>query len=180
MRGPSARLLPLLGLALLALPPAVAAQTATPFDGTEEADTILPKTSYPLGNSEAVARSMIDSMQLERRQRDLCWKLGCIVLVNETNAYQVDAFYVEEPAARGERRWSRNQFGAALLPRRATYRFKTGGPETCDQPVRFVLRHRKTKDKIEVNTRASLCTSPQHDSLVRIRVIQPEVQVGGS
>lgn len=180
MRGRSASLASLLGAALLALPLAGHAQTTTPFDGTEEADTILPKTSYPLGNSEAVARSMLDSMRLEQRQRDLCWKLGCLVLVNETGAYQVDGFYVEEPAARGGRRWSRNQFGSALLPRRATYRFKTGGADACDRPVKFILRHRKTKDRIEVSARASLCTSPQRDSLVRIRVVQPEIQVGGS
>ena len=72
-----------------------------------------------------------------------------------------------------------HQFGRPLDPKRATWRFKTGGPGTCDVPVRFVMRNPKTRDVVQFDTRTSLCSGPRNDSLVRIRAVVPEVRVEG-
>ncbi|HEX6742256.1 MAG TPA: hypothetical protein VF079_10755 [Sphingomicrobium sp.] len=153
--------------------------TTDPFAGHEAADTIPPKTSYPLGRADLVARQMVLGLKLERAQRDLCAELGCLMIINESKSYQVTAFYAQTAGADGTPEWSSNQFGRPLYPKRATWRFKTGGPGTCDVPVRFVLRNPKTKDEIQFDTRTSLCSGPHNDSLVRIRAVVPEVKVDG-
>jgi len=167
----------LIGISLLAVP--VSAQVTDPAVPHDGADTIAPKTSYPLGNSEAVARSMLLGMKIEQRQRDLCWELGCLVIVNESQSYEVTGFFVQMTRKDGTIGWSNNQFGLPLMPKRATFRFKSGGPETCNQPVKFVMKKHKTKDVFAFETRIPLCSQPHRDSLVRIRAVIPEVQVGG-
>ena len=151
----------------------------SPFSGGEADDQVLPKTSYPLGRSDIVARQMVLGLKLERRQRDLCAELGCLMIVNESKSYEVTAFYAQTAGADGKPEWSANQFGRPLYPKRATWRFKTGGPGTCDVPVRFVLRNRTTRDVVQFETRTSLCSGPRNDSLVRIRAVIPEVRVEG-
>jgi hypothetical protein len=171
-------------LVLLLLASSAAAQvmepTTDPFAGPEAADTVRPKTSYPLGQSDMVARSMLLSLKLERAQRDLCWDLGCLVLVNESRNYNVIGFYVQTIGPDGKAKWSDNQFGRPLYARRATFRFKTGGPDSCNVPVKFVLKHPKIRDTFEFEARTSLCRAPHMDSLVRIRAVVPEVKVEGS
>jgi len=154
--------------------------TTDPFTGSEDGDSVRPLTSYPLGQSEQVARSMLVALRLEQKQRDLCWELGCVVIVNESKTYMVTGFYVRTAAADGSPGWSRNQFGVPLLAKRATFRFKTGPATACDLPARFVLRAPHSKETISYDTRISLCSSPHRDSLVRIRAAIPEVEVGGS
>lgn len=168
-------------LLLLAAPAAaqVMIPTTSPFAGGEAEDKILPKTSYPLGRADVVARQMVLGLRLERAQRDLCAELGCLMIVNESRSYQVTAFYAQTAGADGTPEWSSNQFGQPLYPKRATWRFKTGGPGTCDVPVRFVLRNPRTRDQIRFETRTSLCSGPHNDSLVRIRAVAPEVKVDG-
>ena len=166
----------------LAVAGPVAAQvepTTSPFTGGVAEDKILPKTSYPLGRSDIVARQMVLGLRLERMQRDLCEELGCLMIVNESRSYQVTGFYAQTASTDGKPEWSTNQFGRPLYPKRATWRFKTGGPGTCDVPVRFVLRNPRTKDVVEFETRTSLCSGPRNDSLVRIRAVVPEVRVEG-
>ena len=153
--------------------------TTDPFADGEAADKVLPKTSYPLGRSDIVARQMVLGLRLERAQRDLCAELGCLMIINESKSYQVTAFYARTVGPDGKPEWSSNQFGRPLYPKRATWRFKTGGPDTCDVPVRFVLRNPRTKDIVEFETRTSLCSRPRNDSLVRIRAVVPEVRVEG-
>ena len=167
-------------LLLLAAPtPAqIMVPTTDPFAGGDEADKIRPKTSYPLGQSDVVARQMALGLRLERVQRDLCAELGCLMIINESKVYQVTAFYAQTAGPDGKVEWSSNQFGSPLYPKRATWRFKTGGPGTCDVPVRFTLRNPKTRETVQFETRTSLCSSPHTDSLVRIRAVLPEVQVG--
>ena len=171
------------GMFLLSLSAAAVGQiivpTTDPFAGHDEADTIAPKTSYPLGRSDLVARQMVLGLRLERAQRDLCAELGCLMIINESKSYQVTAFYAQTRSADGKPEWSSNQFGRPLYPKRATWRFKTGGPGTCDVPVRFVMRNPKTKDVVQFDTRTSLCSGPRNDSLVRIRAVVPEVRVEG-
>ena len=171
----------LLLLALLSAAPAGATMdpTTSPFEGGEAEDKVLPKTSYPLGRSDIVARQMVLGLRLERMQRDLCAELGCLMIVNESKSYEVTAFYAQTTGADGRPEWSANQFGRPLSPKRATWRFKTGGPGTCDVPVRFVLRNRTTRDVVQFETRTSLCSGPRNDSLVRIRAVIPEVRVEG-
>jgi len=173
---------PALTMLLLFTAPAAAqvmVPTTDPFAGGEAEDKILPKTSYPLGRSDLVARQMVLGLKLERVQRDLCAELGCLMIINESKSYEVTAFYAQTAGADGKAEWSSNQFGRPLYPRRATWRFKTGGPSTCDVPVRFVMRNRKTGDVVQFETRTSLCSGPHNDSLVRIRAVVPEVRVEG-
>jgi hypothetical protein len=168
-------------LVLLAVPAAaqVMVPTTDPFAGGEAEDKILPKTSYPLGRSDVVARQMVLGLKLERVQRDLCAELGCLMIINESKSYEVTAFYAQTAGPDGKVEWSSNQFGQPLYPKRATWRFKTGGPGTCDVPVRFVMRNRKTRDLVQFETRTSLCSGPHNDTLVRIRAVVPEVRVEG-
>jgi hypothetical protein len=143
-----------------------------------DADSAGPINSYALGESEELARQMLASLRMEKRVRNLCWELGCVVFVNESNNYLVTGFYVQEPAKDGGTQWSRNQFLIPLLARRATFRFKTGSADACNLPARFVLRAAHRKETISYDTRISLCSSPHHDSLVRIKAVTPEVEVG--
>jgi hypothetical protein len=121
---------------------------------------------------------MVLGLKLERAQRDLCAELGCLMIINESKTYRVTGFFARTAGADGRPEWSSNQFGRPLYPKSATWRFKTGGPGTCDVPVRFTLHNPKTKDTFEFETRTSLCSGPHNDSLVRIRAIIPEVKVG--
>lgn len=148
-----------------------------PFAGSEAGDQARPVTSYPLGQSEMMARNMMAALRLEQKQRDLCWELGCVVIVNDSRTYMVTGFYVQAAAADGGLGWSRNQFGVPLLAKRATFRFKTGGRGACDLPARFVLRAPHSRQTLSYDTRISLCSSPHHDSLVRIRAAIPDVEV---
>lgn len=166
-------------MALAPLAVHASAQVTDPAVPSDQGDRIAPKTSYPLGDSQAVARSMLLAMKIEQRQRDLCWEMGCLVIVNESQSYEVTGFFVQMTKKDGTIGWSANQFGLPLMPRRATFRFKSGGPDTCDQPVRFVMKKHKTKDVFAFETRIPLCSQPHKDSLVRIRAVIPEVQVGG-
>lgn len=156
----------------------VCAQVADPADVGDSGDTVAPKTSYPVGNAELVARNMLVAMRLEQKQQDLCWQMGCLVIVNESQTYQVTDFRLREKRRDGSLVWGSNQFGQPLQPRRATFRFKSGGADTCAMPVKFVMRKPKTHDKFEFETTISLCSSPHRDSLVRIRAVTPEVRVG--
>ena len=154
--------------------------TTDPFaGGGEAADTVSPKTSYPLGRMDVVARQMALGLRLERVQRDLCAELGCLMIVNESKNYEVTEFYARTTSPDGKLEWSPNQFGRPLYPKRATWRFKTGGADSCDVLVKFTLRNPKTKDTLQFETRTSLCSGPHNDSLVRIRAVVPQVEVEG-
>lgn len=154
--------------------------SGSPFskDPGMDGDSVGPITSYPLGESEALAQSMLASLRMEKRVRNLCWEIGCVVFVNESNNYMVTGFYVQQPAKNGGTEWSRNQFLIPLLAQRLTFRFKSGGADACDLPARFVLRAPHKKETISYDTRISLCSTPHHDSLVRIKAVMPEVEVG--
>ena len=166
-----------LPIALLTLAVTAAPSVAqSPFTRTEAADTVPPITSYPLGQADLVAKEMLIAMRLDRAKRDLCDELGCLVIVNESKGYKVTGFHVLERSKDGQYRWGRNQFGSALLARRATFRFKTGISD-CERPVKFVLRGPRNREPVETEGRANLCRSPHVDSLVRINVVRPEVIV---
>lgn len=152
--------------------------STSPFAYAEGVEESVPDNAARYGQSETIAKSMLAAMRLEQHQRDLCWTLGCLVIVNESKTYMVTAFYVQTNAPDGTPMWSRNQFGAPLLAMRATYRFKSGPPDACDLPALFELRRPHGKEKLRYETRLSLCSSPQRDSLVRIKAVIPEVVVG--
>jgi hypothetical protein len=170
-------------LALAAGSPAMA-QTVpismSPFAGSSSEDSTA-NTSYPYGESEMMARQMATSVRVGQQKRDLCRQYGCLVIANTSKNYRITEFRVREAGRDGTMRWSENQFrqfGAALAPRKAVYLFKTGKPETCDWPVLFVLSDLRRKKTMTVQMRASLCMSPERDSLVRVNVVRPEVTVG--
>jgi hypothetical protein len=181
-----ARRLKLAALALLLLcgMPALAQEapvpSGSPFskDPGMDGDSVRPINSYALGESEDLARSMLASLRMEKRVRNLCWEIGCVVFVNESNNYMVTGFFVQQPAKKGGTEWSRNQFLIPLLAQRVTFRFKTGNADACDLPARFVLRAPHSKETISYDTRISLCSTPHRDSLVRIKAVTPEVRVG--
>ena len=170
----------LVALLLIAAPASaqIMVPTTDPFAGHDEADQVRPKTSYPLGRSDMVARGMALSLRIARAQRDLCAEMGCLVIVNESRAYQVTGFFVQTKKPDGTPEWSSNQFGRPLYARSATWRYKTGGADACDLAVRFVFRHPKTRDTVTYDARANLCAAPHNDSVIRIRAVVPEVEVG--
>jgi hypothetical protein len=169
------RLSELIALAAIAAP---AYGQHSPSDA-ESADTIRPKTFTVPGASQDLAAGFARQMILEQRVKDYCWKFGCLVIINETSNFNVTGFFVDMPRRDGTRRWGPNQFGEQLYPMRATYRFKTGDATACSRPVLFVLRHKETKEVAKIETQASLCKSPQIDSVARIRMVKPEVTVAG-
>ncbi|MBC9032047.1 hypothetical protein IAG41_06555 [Sphingomonas sp. JC676] len=143
------------------------------FAQTSEASGAGKITS--IGTPHDTIASMLLEMNVAQRTRDNCWNLGCLVIVNETKGYDVIAFYVDMAKPGGKTKWGPNQFQLALSPRSMTLKFKTGGPSTCDQPIRFVLRHQKTKEKIELDGTASLCTTPHQDAVIHVKVLEPNV-----
>jgi hypothetical protein len=159
----------------LAVPDRALAQADASVDAANSAP---PINLVPHNASQEVARSMLASLLVAERQRDLCWQLGCLVIVNESKSFQVAGFYVATAGTGDAARWSSNQFGMALLPQRATFRFKTGSKD-CQRPVRFVLRHPATRERLSIDAVANLCSSPHVDSLIRINANHPEVIVGG-
>ena len=168
------RFLTLVGFVGLAVS-AASAQVAP--DEPESENTIRPKTLTVPGASQQVAHGLAVSMMLEQRAQDYCWEYGCLVIVNETANYHVTGFFVEMQQPDGSKRWGPNQFGEQLRPMKATFRFKTADASACDRPVLFVLKHKKTKDVARLETSASLCKAPHTDSLLRIRMVKPEVTV---
>ncbi|RYE00098.1 MAG: hypothetical protein EOP61_14120 [Sphingomonadales bacterium] len=142
----------------------------------DEADGVAPKNFTRPGGAENVARMLMGAMRIQRYQRDRCWKMGCLVIVNETRGYDVIGFYVEPRRRRpGASEWGRNLFDAPLFPRKATLAYKDGDAAACNHPVRFELRHRVTKERLTVDGTANLCSTPKADSLLRIKVLEPQV-----
>lgn len=127
------------------------------------------------GASQVVASKLLSAMRLQQRERDLCWELGCVVILNASKTYRIESFFVGEQR-RGRLVWSRNQFGKPLLPRRATFRFKMDG-ENCERPVRFVFRDPQTKEALNVDDRVNFCPTPRVDSLLKLNVLRPRVIV---
>jgi hypothetical protein len=162
----------------LALACALAAPALAQADlGVGAADGVPPINLVPHGASDSVAADMAVALRIQQHQRDLCWELGCLVILNESRSFEVTGFYVAEGEANGRTRWSHNQFGMALQPRRATFRFKTGEKD-CKRAVRFTARNPNTKEKVSIEGVADLCTTPHMDSVMRINVNHPEVIVG--
>ena len=95
------RLVNLFCLATLLCAGAASAQSGD----AESADTVPPKTSYPLGNSQLVAQNMMAALRIEHAKRDLCWRLGCLVVANESRSYKVTGFFVQMPDMLGTDRW---------------------------------------------------------------------------
>ena len=157
---------------------ALQAQATSPYDSTAAADTITPKNATIFGGSEQVARNMLTAMRLQRRERDLCWEVGCMVIVNESQQYTVTAFHVDSSVRSGEPGWGQNQLATPLRAMKATYRVKLDEKEACDLPVQFVLRHVETREEVTVEGRTNLCRSPQSVSMIRLRVVTPSVIVG--
>ncbi|NYT39584.1 hypothetical protein HZY97_02350 [Sphingomonas sp. R-74633] len=145
---------------LLSLAPALPA-------AAQDSAGIIPEH----GNPEADAKAWITLIRnAPERVKTNCWKLGCMVIVNETSGYDVIGFYVDSASPGRSPRWSNNQLPNSLEPAKATLRFKTGGKDMCNLPVRFELRQRDTREKIEVNTTGSFCSTPHEDSLMRIKL----------
>lgn len=139
---------------------------ALPADAQDSAG-IIPEH----GNPEADAKAWITLIRnAPERVKTNCWKLGCMVIVNETAGYDVIGFYVDSATPGRSPRWSDNQLPQYLEPKKATLRFKNGGKAMCSLPVRFVLRDRDTHEKVEVNTTSSFCSTPHQDTLLRIKL----------
>ena len=134
----------------------------------------------PRGMSFENAQAMMAVMRGASQQvRDNCWSLGCVLIVNDTSGYDVIGLYLDSAKPGESARWSHNQFPQPLWPSKATLRFKTGSASTCNMTVRFVLRHRDTREKTEINGTSSFCTSPHRDTLIRIKMLEGKVYVRG-
>ena len=168
----------LFGLYALALGTVASAQSPfTHRDGSDEGDTILPVTSYPLGGSQAVARGMARELRLQWLQQDLCDQLGCLVVHNDTRAYKLAEMRVQLLGKDGTPRWGRNQLDHPLLPKEKLIRVKVAPADSCQREIMFVLQHRKTRERLEMETTTNLCPTPKADNVIRLNVKTPQVTV---
>jgi hypothetical protein len=166
------------GVVALALTSSAAADSPfTHRDGTDEGDVILPKTSYPLGESQAVAHAMARNLRWHWIERDLCDQIGCLVVQNDTKFYKVAEFRIELVGRNGDSRWSQNQLVHPLLPAEKLVRLKVAPAGSCDRGVMFVLQHRKTKERLVMESTTNFCPSPNLDNVIRLNVKKPEVIV---
>jgi hypothetical protein len=166
------------GVIILALASSAAADSPfTHRDGSDDGDAILPITSYPLGQSQSVASSMARSLRWHWIERDLCDRLGCLVVQNDTKFYKVAEFRIQLVDRNGGSRWSQNQLLHPLLPNEKLVRLKVAPASSCDRDIMFVLQHRKTREKLVMESTTNFCPTPNADNLIRINVKKPEVIV---
>jgi len=166
------------GVLLLAL--ASAASADSPFTqrgGADAGDTILPITSYPLGESQVVANAMARNLRMHWIERDLCDQIGCLIVQNDTKFYKVAEFRIQLVDRDGSSRWSRNQLLHPLLPKEKVVRLKVASADSCNRDILFVLQHRTTKEKLVMESTTNFCPTPKADNLIRIDVKKPEVRV---
>ena len=143
----------------------------------DEANSGAPGNLHTPGAARQIAQAFAATMRAEQTQRNRCWQSGCLVIVNETHGYDVIGFYVEPRRRKpGRSEWGRNLFQDPLLPRKATLAVKgEAGTPPCEQKVRFLLRHRETRDELTLDGQASLCSTPHVDSLLRIKALEAQV-----
>jgi hypothetical protein len=156
-----------------------AASAQSPFtnrDGSDAADTILPITSYPLGQAQLVAQGLARNVRMHWIEKQLCDEIGCLVVQNDTSNYKVAEFRIELVEDGGSR-WSRNQLLHPLLPKQKLVRLKVAPAESCQRDIRFVLQHRKTKERLVMESSTNLCPTPHADNVIRLNVVRPEVTV---
>ena len=140
-------------------------------------DTIAAKTATVHGGSEQVAQTMLVAMRLERKQRDLCDEMGCVVIVNESSHHDVTGFFVDSSVKTGKPGWGANQFRTPLRSKKATYRVRLDEKGVCELPMLFVMRHVTTGEEVRVEGRSNMCRTPRAASLVRLKVVVPSVEV---
>lgn len=164
-----------LGLLMLGAASAVSADSPFGHPFADDADTIVPITSYPLGQSEVVAHSQLRELQYYWVQKDLCDQYGCLIVLNDTRLYKVAEFRIESHLRDGSKRWSANLLDHPLLPTDTITRVKTASID-CERPVQFILKHRKTKETVVMEGTTDLCPTPHADNL-SINIKLPEVTV---
>ena len=147
-------------------------------DAEDEEGVIKPKMSYPAGNPDAIARMTWGALKYAARQ-DRCHEVGCLILINDSANYRLQEFHVRPVTPRTSDDWGPNQLDESLAPHEAAIRFKLADQRFCKWPVRFVLRHRQTKEIFPVETSANLCASPNQDTVLRVKIVKPEVHVDG-
>jgi hypothetical protein len=150
--------------------------TTSPF-GAANDDRILPKTSYPLGRADLVARGMAASLRVEHIKRQLCEEFGCLVVRNDSRNYVVTGFYVKMPGMLGTDRWGENVLDDPLRPSDSLLKVKTGDADACALPVRFELKKRRTGERATVLSEGNFCSTPGQTSVLRIRAVTPRVIV---
>jgi hypothetical protein len=144
----------------------------------EDEGVIKPKMSYPVGNPDAIARMTWGALKYAARQ-DKCHEVGCLILINDSTNYRLQEFHVRPLTPRTAEDWGPNQLDQSLAPHEAAIRFKLPDQRFCKWPVKFVLRHRKTSETFPVETSANLCASPNRDTVLRVKVVRPDVYVDG-
>ena len=176
--GGSVKSFAFIGVAALAMASSAAADSPfTHRDGSDDGDTLVPITSYPLGESQSVAHSMARDLRWHWIERDLCDQIGCLIVENDTKFYRVAEFRIELVDRNGGSRWSRNQLLHPLLPSQKLVRLKVAPADSCDRDVMFVLQHRKTREKLVMESTTNFCPTPNADNVIRINVKKPEIIV---
>jgi len=162
-------------LAAFAAAPSGAQRELTEPNGEGVVPAIM---SYPVGKPGVIARMTWDALRYAARA-DRCRDLGCLILINDSQNYRLQGFYVRPVAPRTPEDWGDNQIAHALGPNEATVRFKLPDQRFCKWPVKFILRNRKSKEIYPVETTANLCVSPGQHTVLKVRIIKPEVFVDG-
>jgi hypothetical protein len=147
------------------------------WDGGSREGQIKPVMSYPAGNPDAIGRLAWNAMRTQVNRERACEALGCLVVVNESNSYRLKEFYVRPLKPKSAADWGQNQLDRPLESKQALVRFKLPDARFCEWPVRFVMRHRKTKELVPIETNASLCAEPHRYTVLRLRIQRPKVIV---
>ena len=108
--------------------------------------------------------------------------IGCVVIINTTEAFDVVSFQVDLRAvgdARGPR-WDLDLMkGIRLRPRKSLLAERSGDSSMCNQQVRVVMQHRRSGEQLEgVVGTVNLCDDARHQNIVfPVRVLQGRVTI---
>lgn len=115
-------------------------------------------------------------LQRETEVGKNCFKYGCLIIVNQSRAYDVIGLYLAAKPKPGEAApaWGANLLGTTpLQPMKATWTVKSGDATMCGLPVHAIMRQRKDKKNlVTIDGTVDLCPSPHQDAILRLDVTQ--------
>jgi hypothetical protein len=169
----------LLAPILLLLAGTAHAQGERPHDPYDP--PIVPQGSdmRPMGNVLGVYDK--EAIGEPDKPEDRCGKqVGCIVFMNVTHTFDVVGIYIDTRGFDDPRgpRWDTNLLkGTSLGPRRSMFTFRNGDRTMCNQRVRVVMRHRKSRTELEgVPGNVNLCNDRSNQNIVfPVRVVEGRV-----
>lgn len=152
------------------------ALSQSPFTRTDSGDTILPATSYPLGESQFMAENMARNLRMRWIQEQYCWTHGCLIIANDSKSFDVRSYQWETVRSDGSRRWGLNLLDRPLRPSEGIMRIKWNLKD-CERRVMFRLRQRVSKQEVIATGLLNICSTPKMNTVVKLRAVIPSVTI---